>query len=392
MGFLRTRAVVILAACLAPAAACSERAPVALPSTPAVSHSAAITPSAAGPAPTLLREVTAIGAGARHACARLTNGTIVCWGANDRGQLGEGPVTSSAVAVPVPGIDHAAELAVSSSDFACARHEDGGVSCWGHGAQRPVRIVGVAGAVQIAAGDGAVACAVIGDTTVRCWTMDDAGKPATDPAPGLRDVVDVATAADHSCARLKSGALRCWGDNSAGQLGDGTRETRGAPVAVVDLPRALSVAVSPARSCALLPNLALACWGSAGWSCDASIPDRAIPVGGAPGCGHLVSPRPRIVRGVTHVAALPEGRLGCVALDRGGVACWDERADAPAFPGAAVPVEGITGAVAVSAGERYACALVTDGTVRCWGEDDAGQLGNGALAQPSTVPVAVLRR
>lgn len=319
---------------------------------------------------------------------------MVCWGANDRGQLGERAASAagSAVAEPVPGIDHAVQLAVSPGDFACVRHDDGGVSCWGHGARKPIRIAGIAGAIQIAAGDGAGACAVLGDTTVRCWTMDDTGKSAVDPAPGLRDVVQIATASDHTCALRKSGGVSCWGENCAGQLGDGTRAAQRAPVAVVDLSRALGVAVSPARSCALLPSQTLACWGAAGWSCDASIADRCIPDAAKPACGYLAGSRPRVARGVTHVAALPEGRLGCVVLESGGVACWDGRTESPAFPGVAGPIEGITGARSVSAGERHACALVVDGTVRCWGEDEAGQLGGGALGQPSASPIAVVTR
>jgi hypothetical protein len=389
---------VILAACLASAPSCAEHAPIVAPPTPTASGSITTAPSApaapvdAGAAPPVLSDATSVGAGARHACARLASGAVACWGANDRGQLGEGSAAPSAFAAVVPGIEHAAELAVSPGDFACVRHDDGGVSCWGHGAAKPARIAGISGAIQIAAGDGAGACAVLGDATVRCWTMDNIGQSAADPAPGLRDVVQVATASDHTCARTKSGAVRCWGDNCAGQLGDGTRAARKAPALVLDLARALDVAVSPARSCALLPSQALACWGAAGWSCDASIADRCVAADAKPACGFLTTTRPHVARGVTHVAALPAGRLGCVVLENGGVACWDGRAEAPAFPGIAGPIEGITGARAVSAGERHACALVSDGTVRCWGEDDVGQLGSGLLGQASATPVAVLRR
>jgi hypothetical protein len=364
---LRARGVVILVAGLAPwASACSSQAPPTAPPAPTSAPSASAIASAV-PAPTLLRDAIAIGAGARHACARLASGAVACWGANDRGQLGDGAAASSALAGVVPGVARAVELAVSPGDFACTRHDDGGVSCWGHGAPRPARIAGIAGAVQIAAGDGAAACAVLVDATVRCWTMDNVGAPATSPAPALRDVAQVAVAADHACARLKSGAVSCWGDNSAGQLGDGTRDARSALVTVVDVPRAVSVGVAPSRSCALLPSHALACWGA-------------------------TVARPGVVRGVTHVAALPEGRLGCVVLEAGTVTCWDSRADAPAFSGAARPVDGLTGAIAVSSGERHTCALVGDGTVRCWGDADAGQLGNGLFAPPSATPSAVLRR
>ena len=394
----RAWGIVILVAGAASAASCSEHAPIVSPPTPTAFGSASTAPSSsaapldAGTSPALLRDVTAVGAGARHACARLTSGDVACWGANDRGQLGEGSAAPSAVAVIVPGIEHAAELAVSPGDFACVRHDDGGVSCWGHGAPKPARIAGITGAIQLAAGDGAAACAVLEDTTVRCWTMDNIGKPAADPAPGLRDVVQIATASDHTCARKKSGAVSCWGENCAGQLGDGTREARKAPVAVLDLARALGVAVSPARSCALLPSQTLACWGAAGWSCEGSTADRCVPAGGKPECGYLTAPRPHVARGVTHVGALSEGGLGCVVLENGGVTCWDGRTSAPAFPGVAGPIEGITGARAVSSGERHACALVADGTVHCWGEDDVGQLGSGALGQPSALPVAVLQR
>src|SRR2546427_4662560 len=138
---------------------------------------------------------------------------------------------------------------------------------------------------------------------------------------------DSATAVDmgafHSCALLQDGAVRCWGNNNSGQLGDGTTVDSPTPVAVTGMTGASAVSGGGFHTCASFPDGTLQCWGRNN-------------------AGQLGDPAT-----IQRMATTP------------------------------VPVTGITTAVAVAAGAFHTCALLGDGTVRCWGQNDYGQLGNG---------------
>jgi alpha-tubulin suppressor-like RCC1 family protein len=140
----------------------------------------------------------------------------------------------------------------------------------------------------------------------------------------LTDVIAVATGGAHSCALLKSGSVSCWGENSTGQVGDGTvNNDRTEPVSVVGVSNAVAITAGMSGTCALLRDSTVWCWGG-GWLGD----------GGASG------------------SYTP------------------------------VQVMGVTGAVAVAAGMMHACAMLKSGTVYCWGEID----GLFSSAIPVSVP------
>jgi len=138
--------------------------------------------------------------GKDFACAKMNDGSVKCWGANQHGELGDGSTT---VVRPTPGpVKGLAEVAglVASVDHACARLADGTVKCWGNNAYGQL-------------GDGT--------TTMRRSPVG---------VKGLTDVVELATGTGHTCARVKSGAIKCWGWNKYGQLGDGTTTDSATPV------------------------------------------------------------------------------------------------------------------------------------------------------------------
>jgi alpha-tubulin suppressor-like RCC1 family protein len=143
-----------------------------------------------------------ITAGAKHACVVLEDGSIQCWGANDQGQLGDGTTTDSRVPVLVHGLPPAAEVR-AGANHTCARLRNNTVACWGDNR-----------AHQLVNG-----------------TSTSSSKPA--PLPGLVGVVELAVGGDSGCARLVTdGAVRCWGANTFGQLGDGTTEPHDVPMPV----------------------------------------------------------------------------------------------------------------------------------------------------------------
>lgn len=191
-----------------------------------------------------LRDVAPARAG-RFACGTTREGAVLCWGDNASGQLGDGTLVARARPGAVTGFDAPAVQVGAGRLHACARLEDGGVACWGGGAvgqlgdgaaaARPsaARVPGVHGAVALTVGDDH-ACALDAAGGVTCWGANDraqatggtpsvAVRAAAVPAanlPGGR-VVELAASRLHTCARDDAGAVRCWGYASATALGDG---------------------------------------------------------------------------------------------------------------------------------------------------------------------------
>ncbi|MBI4701488.1 MAG: hypothetical protein HY744_10070 [Deltaproteobacteria bacterium] len=201
-------------------------------------------------------------------------------------------------------------------------------------------------AVAVAAGYRQ-SCALLEDGTVRCWGLklfgqSGDGTPKTSgtavAVPELTGAVGLSFGWDHACAVLADRTVRCWGGNGCGELGDGTTKSANAPVAVAGLANAVAVAAGDYHTCALLGDGTVRCWGC-NW--DGGLGD-----------------------GTTENSSTP------------------------------VPVAALAGAVGLavrtsgSSGSVLSCAVLADGTVRCWGENTWGQLGDGTL-QDSVVPLAV---
>jgi alpha-tubulin suppressor-like RCC1 family protein len=215
--------------------------------------------------------------------------------------------------------------------------------------------------------------------------------------PGLVGVVQIACSELHSCALLRDGTVRCWGENRGGQLGDGSHVTRGTPVAVAGLRRAVQIAVGFRRSCAVLRGGGLRCWGSLG---EGSVP--------------AASDAPVVV-----LAGVAQVGLGqdhsCARMRDGTVQCWGSRrvgelgdglsiersyprlrrherigggvvAD-PMFRPTPEPVHGLRDVTDLAVGDYHSCALTGAGTVYCWGRNDDGQIGDGTQVDAS-LPVS----
>jgi alpha-tubulin suppressor-like RCC1 family protein len=202
-----------------------------------------------------------------HACALLEEGTVWCWGKNSLGQLGDGTTTFRETPVTVLNANGVGALTdvieVSTGEVhTCAIRSDGTVWCWGSGDQLgagthldsalPVQVLGPGGvgqlssARQVTAG-GDLTCARLQDGTLWCWggwvgdgTMITRLTPTQVLGPGgsglLTDVVDASAGLHHACAVLADGTVWCWGQNSSGELGDDTTESRLVPTATFGWP------------------------------------------------------------------------------------------------------------------------------------------------------------
>lgn len=357
--------------------------------------------------PRPLLDAGAIAAGGEHSCTALVGGGVRCWGRNDLAQLGDGTRSDRRLPVAVADLPQRVLQLAAGEDHSCALLSGGELRCWGlnfYGqlgsgdtelGLRPVAPRGLgSGLLQVSAGENH-SCALTAAGGVKCWganysgqlgdgTLVDRNLPVD--VQGLtRGVRSIVAGYRHSCAVTEAGAIKCWGFNFAGQLGDGSTQDRPAPVDVVGLNEPqLAVAAGDRHSCALAVSGAVKCWGANAFSQlgnDGDENNQLTPVA---------------VIGLDRgVSALDLGsEHSCARLGDGGVLCWGRNDVGQLGDGSIargrrpVSVQGLrAGAQAIAIGQFHGCALQDDGSLRCWGLNFAGQLGDGSLSQRFT-PVA----
>ncbi|MEM6291826.1 MAG: hypothetical protein AAGA54_11190 [Myxococcota bacterium] len=186
-----------------------------------------------------LGKIKQVASGASHVCALETNGKVKCWGRNTEGQLGDGKSGSRIKAVEVAGVRDGVAL-VSGDHHSCVLRKGGAVACWGNNSDgqlgmngkekkhgTPVAMVGLENVAQLAAGDRH-SCARLNSGRVVCWGSNDQGqiggprsggrlKPG--PVRGVGDAVDISLGLAHTCAARKTGQVACWGSNEHAALG-----------------------------------------------------------------------------------------------------------------------------------------------------------------------------
>ena len=245
-------------------------------------------------------------------------------------------------------------------------------------------------------------CALVDDGSVRCWGYADFGQlgngaPLDDAAyrvpvavEGLDDgVTAISSRFDHTCALTNLGAVRCWGANGNGQLGDGTTADSALPVAVAGLSGVTAIEAGVDHTCAIDDAGGVLCWGKNdyGQLGDGTIEDKSAPVA--------------VVGLDSGVVAIAAGRWHtCAVTDAGAVSCWGgdtfgELGDGEPLAASPtpVPVSGLdSGVVDVAASDGITCVVTDVGAARCWGRNGDGQLGNGesGTSVESHVPTDVV--
>jgi alpha-tubulin suppressor-like RCC1 family protein len=359
---------------------------------------------------------SAVSTGNYHACALTSAGGVQCWGWNADGQLGNGTTTDSLTPVDVTGLSSGVVAISAGEDFTCALTTAGGVKCWGYNgsgelgngtntsSSTPVDVSGLSsGAVAISAGPSA-ACALTSAGGVQCWgyngygvlgdgTTNDSSTPVKVSGLSSGVVAIDLNSYGHACALTSGGAVKCWGWNRDGQLGDGTTTDSSTPVDVIGLPSGVvAISVGGEHTCALTSAGAVWCWGDNEWAGqlgDGTTTDSSTPV--------AVIGLPSAVSAISL-----GGYYTCVVTTAGAAKCWGSNTYGQLGDGTdidrltPVDVSGLSSGVsAISAGTTvngddvdFTCAVMSAGAVLCWGYNGNGQLGDGTTTE-SWTPVFV---
>ncbi len=293
------------------------------------------------------------------ATAQASHG-VTAWGSNPFGELGNETFTKTTVPTTVSNLSNVTAIANGwQSSFALL--ESGTIMQWGGFVNTPTAVTGISGATAIAAGDG--------------WSM----------------------------ALLSNGTVKAWGSNESGQLGDGTTTSKSEPVTVSGLSGVVAIAAGASTGLALLENGTVKAWGDNEYgelgNGTNTGPDKCSFEGEKEGetIEYGCSTEPLTVSGVSEVTAIAGGLGHSLALlGSGKVLAWGENKDGElgdettsgpekcAFNGtetacSTTPVEvsGLSGVTKIAAPGQYSLALLESKTVKSWGLNTHGQLGDG---------------
>lgn len=337
-----------------------------------------------------------VAAGDHFTCAVLVDGTLKCWGKREApggypglgDWSGESPWRANNSPILPLGTGRTTIFVTASrghywDHHACALLDNGQLKCWG----------GVDSDGQLGIGSGSTGMHEMSWTN-QLNALGDNLEPI-DLGAG-KNAISIAAGGGHTCALLDGGEVKCWGYNGFGSLGLGDKSARGAypdqmgdDLAAVALGKdrfARALAGGPYHTCALLDDGSVKCWGKneygqLGLEDTENRGDEPDEMGDTLKAVQLGSER-------TAVAITAGGNQSCALLDDGTVKCWGDVAAwiptgvgaAPGTMGDNLPVINLgkdIRAVAIAAGGSHSCAILAGGAMKCWGQNQAGQLGLG---------------
>src|SRR5690554_4725375 len=372
--------------------------------------------------------------GYNHSCfLTADNGSVMCWGDNKQGQLGNEAQTelelrdeyykldpsskeAKAILEQINNLGKSTPTTVkdsngkmtgaieisASENHTCALLEGGNIKCWGNNSKQQlgntepstqsksasstaVEVTDIQGAISISASNN-YNCALLEGNSIKCWgTLPS--KLFSDEllAINSKNPAQLATASSHACATVENNQIQCWGDSS--KLGHSESEA----TEVTGIDNALFVSSKGSHSCALLNNGRVRCWGS----------NLRGQIGNGDG-GSITStvtiPSKNVIN-LSQVVSLSSGEnYNCAVTQLGQVKCWGNNDNGQLgftstgsykqqfYP--QVAASRISTAEEVSVSQNHSCARLKNDDVYCWGKNDRGQLGNGTQ-KGSDEPVRV---
>ncbi len=229
----------------------------------------------------------------------------------------------------------------------------------------------------------------------KCWGLNDKGqlgdgtttnRDTATPIPSMTDVKQIASGKSHACALKNNGEVYCWGDNSLGQLGIGSTESSSQPKKVSSISGAVSITAGRYHTCTLLKTGDVKCWGEGNFGQLGN--NRQDTAQTTPVAVQDLNGKARaITAGNNHTCAL---------LTTGTVKCWGANDLGQIGNGTRTlqltpaPVSNLKNdavhAVGIAAGGNHSCAVLSDSSAKCWGQNDKGQLGIGRTGFAETTP------
>lgn len=364
---------------------------------------------------------TQVASSFNHTCAIYGSGGLHCWGLNASGQLGDGTTTNSVIPVVVPGL--IGVTSVSAGRVHTCAIAQGVVKCWGEGIEgqlgngttnsspTPVPVIGLSAfsnqPVAVAVGAD-FSCAqmqnvLTGASTVRCWGGNSAGQvgsgsasaqvftPAT--VSGLTGVTHLAAGSYFACA-VTGGTVRCWGSNSGGVFGNGSVSSSNVPAAAATgITNATMVTAGGAHVCAANGTTGDAwCWGDRGFGqLGNGTIVRSSPITSPVYFGASFRPT-KIFAGNAGNCSIVSGQAFCWGLNNFGQ--LGNVGQPIANSGSPLPVTDQSSGVAkMAAGLNHSCAISTAGALSCWGDNSMGQRGAAPFGagNPSSAPIGVVK-
>ena len=361
-----------------------------------------------------------VSAGDRFTCGVSNASAAFCWGQNDVRQLGSASGGTQTTPVPVAG-GLKFSIVSAGAGHSCGITTGRAAYCWGSDSAGalgdgnstgsdsvPVPVSGGLTFIGISAGDAAFSCGLAQSTAAYCWGDNSAGQLGNGTksagatpvvvAGGLSFATIAAGGGPSACGVTNANAAYCWGDNRFGEIGNGTTTDSSAPVAITGLAFA-TVSAGNGYACGLTTGGQAYCWGlnTQGQLGDsvANGPQQCV-VGGT---SYPCSTAPVPVAGGLVFTFLSSGGSHTCGLTRAGAAyCWGSNlhgqlgngstADSSLVP---VPVSGGLTFIGIGSGSVHTCGLTSGLAIYCWGDDSVGELGDGrqGAGVMSNVPVAV---
>lgn len=328
---------------------------------------------------------TQVSSGASQTCG-ISGSGLKCWGENTKGQLGDNSFSKQNSPTLVAGSANDYSKISTGGTHTCGISNTGQLRCWGNAANGrlgtgaastdiglPTAIDGGAVYSQVSTGQDH-ACAITTSGDVKCWGLNGYYQLAnpyaelptpsaiTEGTPGTYS--SISAGGSHTCAIRTDQKIKCWGNNSSGQLGDGTSVTPAtSPNYLVSVDSAvnyLQVSAGGSHSCAVTTGGILKCWGlnDKGQIGDGTVTSRNSPTVIDSGTSYI-----QVSTGQYHTCAIAIG---------GALKCWGA-----GFGYGPVALDSSSSFSKVSAGSAHTCAITNSGVLKCWGNNSSSQLGNG---------------